>query len=62
MMKNLPGENAVIEFPPLQLEQARGLKALIFGGLLMESAVHLRYGLNDLSGEISPGTEDRADA
>jgi hypothetical protein len=33
-----------------------------FGGLEMESAVHLHDWLNDLSGEVSPGTEDRADA
>ena len=33
-----------------------------FGGLVMESAVHLYDWLNDLSGEVSPGTEDRADA
>ncbi len=51
----------VIEFPPLQPARARGLEGRTFGGLEMKSAVHSEDGLNDLSGEVSPGTEDRAD-
>jgi len=62
LIKNLPEEKGVIEFPPLQPAQARGLQGRTFGGLEMESAVHLYDRLNDLSGEVSPGTEDRADA
>ena len=33
-----------------------------FGGLEMESAVHQHDRLDDLSGEVFSGTEDRADA
>ena len=62
LIKNLPEENGVIVFPPLRPAQARGLRGRTFGGLEMKSAVHLGDGLNDLSGGVFPGTEDRADA
>ena len=62
LIKNLPEENGVIEFPPLQSAQARGLQDRDFRRPWGESAVHLHEKLNDLSGEVFPGTEDLADA
>ena len=62
LIKNLSEEKGVIEFPPLQPAQARGLQGRTFGGLELKSAVHLHDRLNDLSGDVFSGTEDRADA
>ena len=62
LIKNLPEENGVIEFPPLQSAQARGLQGRDFRRPWGESAVHLHEKLNDLSGEASLSAEDLADA
>jgi hypothetical protein len=58
-----PGtERAVIEFAPLQPARVHWVRGRTIGGFEMKSAVHLHDGLNNLSGEVFPGTEDRADA
>jgi len=61
LIMNLPEERRVIEFPPPQPAQVRGCRVETFGGLEMESAVNQHDRLNDLSGEVFSGTEDRAD-
>jgi hypothetical protein len=61
-LMNLSEEKGVIEFSQLQPAPARGLQGRTFGGLEMKSAVHLHDRLNDLSGEVFQGKEDRADA
>ena len=61
-IKNLPEERGVVEFPPLQPAQTRGLRGRTIGGLEMKSAVHQHDRLNDLKSDDFPGTEDLADA